>query len=335
MERLRIELARRDREILRLSQALETSEREKREISEQGMRDASTGYYVRPFFRKHLADAVLFARDLGGSGTIVAAELDGFVRLAAEAGTSAAEEYAAQAAAFLRAFFPQDAPAFRYDTGRLAWSLLGETADSALRRAETAPVALEDSEPFEGRARASFAVLDLAEVIGRRGTPDEAADAGLDILNQRLDAAERDGGDRVLSADGLEELSGLPVAYIVDPDPWQSAVLAERLEGEGWEVHRLSNGASEMEALSRRRPSVVVSELAVPQGDGFSLRRFMRGSSALGDIPFVLIADIKDAASVRTATDLGIDRYYKKPYFLSEMVGILAPLARQARKDSR
>jgi len=90
-----------------------------------------------------------------------------------------------------------------------------------------------------------------------------------------------------------------------------------------------------MEALARRKPSIVISELAVPQGDGFSLRRFMRGSSSLSEIPFVLIADIKDTASVRTASDLGIARYYKKPYFLSEIVGMLHELVKADAKGSK
>ena len=323
---LRRAVEERDREIARLREALESCEHEKREVLDQGMRDFSTGYYARPYFRKHLADAVLFARDLRGGGSVVAAYLDGFDKIVGESGTSVAEDLAARTASFFRAFFPRDAPAFRYETDRFAWSLLEESTESALRRAEAARVALSDSDAFERPMRASFAVLDLAEVVTRRGTLDEAADAALDILNRRLDSAERDGGDRVFSTDRLEELSGPPLAYIVDPDPWHASVLAERLEGEGWEVRKFADGASALEALSKRKPSIVVSELTVPQGDGFALRRYMRGSSSLEDVPFVLIADFKDSASARTAAELGIVRYYKKPYFLSEIVGILNQL---------
>lgn len=331
---LRKELARRDEEIARLRKALEALQREKQDISDKSMRDPATGFYIRPYFHKHLAGAVVFSRDLGGAGAVVAARLDGFGRMASELGIAAAEDFETRAAVFLRPFFPQDSPAFRYETGSFAWSLLGEGPQSAQRRAEEARVALADSEAFDGPVTASFAVLDIAEVTGRRGTPDEAADAALDIITRRLDSATQGGGNRVLATDELEELSGLPVVYIVDPDPWHASVLAERLESEGWEVQRFTNGASALEALVRRKPSIVVSELAVPQGDGFSIRSAMRSSSSLGDVPFVLLADIKDAASVRIAADLGIARYYKKPYFLSEIVSMLNQLVKRGNGDT-
>ena len=71
------------------------------------------------------------------------------------------------------------------------------------------------------------------------------------------------------------------------------------------------------------KPKVVVSELILSKLDGFVLREQILQNSETKDVETIFLSYKKDEDSVERALDLGITYYLKKPYILSELVGIV------------
>jgi CheY-like chemotaxis protein len=57
--------------------------------------------------------------------------------------------------------------------------------------------------------------------------------------------------------------------------------------------------------------------------DGFMIRETMLQSSILKNIPFIILSHKKDEETVQRALSLEIVHYLKKPYMLSELIGIV------------
>ena len=70
----------------------------------------------------------------------------------------------------------------------------------------------------------------------------------------------------------------------------------------------------------------------LPKLDAFRIREQLRMHSDTDQIPFVLISYLKDESNVLRALSLGIQHYYKKPFLLAELVGIVRLLAQAGER---
>src|SRR5436309_2496155 len=75
---------------------------------------------------------------------------------------------------------------------------------------------------------------------------------------------------------------------LVEDDLSLRETLAAALELDGWEVEALANGRDALQALSVRRPDVIVLDLMMPVMDGWEFRRLQREHH--GEIPVVVVS---------------------------------------------
>jgi CheY-like chemotaxis protein len=75
-------------------------------------------------------------------------------------------------------------------------------------------------------------------------------------------------------------------------------------------------------------PDAVLSDLVMPEEDGFALRGVLRAKeSEIGrHIPTLVISALSDPEIERRAADEGFDAYFVKPCDFQEVVGSLARL---------
>ncbi|MBN8595604.1 MAG: response regulator [Anaerolineae bacterium] len=98
--------------------------------------------------------------------------------------------------------------------------------------------------------------------------------------------------------------------------------IALELELRGYEVIQAENG---LDALNRLRtgvslPDIVVSDIAMPQVDGFKLLEYVRSTSHLDQIPFLFLTAYNAPDSIRLSRQLGVDDYVLKPFQASDLV---------------
>jgi two-component system OmpR family response regulator len=121
---------------------------------------------------------------------------------------------------------------------------------------------------------------------------------------------------------------------VVDDEPNILALLSASLRLSGFEVHAAGNGARALTAVAQARPDIVVLDVTLPDGDGFTLARALR--AAHGQLP-VLFLTARDGVEDRIAgLTAGGDDYVTKPFSLEELVLRLRAILRrtQPARDS-
>jgi len=136
----------------------------------------------------------------------------------------------------------------------------------------------------------------------------------------------------------LERLRNVRL-LLVDDDARVREPLGLLLQQEGADVECADSADAAWNALLRRPPQVLVSDVAMPGkgGDGYSLLRRVRGQApeAVRDLPAVaLTAHAREIDRTR-ALDAGFDMHVPKPVDVDQLVvGIGALVARQRRPSS-
>ncbi len=88
---------------------------------------------------------------------------------------------------------------------------------------------------------------------------------------------------------GEVRLSGRRVV-VADDDPAVVWFLADLLKTAGCVVHEAFDGRQALEAAYKMSPDIVLSDILMPELDGFSLCRALRRDVALRDVPVVLLS---------------------------------------------
>ena len=112
-------------------------------------------------------------------------------------------------------------------------------------------------------------------------------------------------------------LTGIRV-LVVDDDSGARTLMTTTLRSAGAEVRQCSSASEAFDAVAEWRPTILVSDLAMPDEDGYSLIRRLRASGH--DLPAVAITAYvrsEDEARVRAA---GFHRHIAKPFDPQELV---------------
>jgi two-component system OmpR family response regulator len=126
---------------------------------------------------------------------------------------------------------------------------------------------------------------------------------------------------------------GTPIrVLVVDDEPSLSELLMLALRYEGWDIRTAPDGTSALRIAKEFRPDAVVLDIMLPDMDGITVLRRMRGE--VGDVP-TLFLTAKDAVADRIAgLTAGGDDYVSKPFSLEEVVARLRGLVRRTAGPS-
>jgi DNA-binding response OmpR family regulator len=105
---------------------------------------------------------------------------------------------------------------------------------------------------------------------------------------------------------------------IVDDDPDMVETVCMMLESKGYEVGKAYDGIEGEEAISKRRPDLLVLDVMMPRKDGYALCTELKNKSDTRDIPIILLTAVGEAVqstSYSHADGMGMeaDDYIPKP----------------------
>jgi len=104
------------------------------------------------------------------------------------------------------------------------------------------------------------------------------------------------------------------------------------LETEGYRVFEAETLARGVIEAGTRKPDLIVLDLGLPDGDGATLVRDVRGWSS---VPIIVLSARVDEADKVAALDAGADDYLVKPFGVAELLArVRAALRRHARGAS-
>ena len=127
--------------------------------------------------------------------------------------------------------------------------------------------------------------------------------------------------------DDRQHLGGVRV-LVVEDDSDTLEMLRVILQDRGAEVITASSAAEALEALDHSRPDALVSDLAMPEQDGYDLinRIRQRGPEQGGRIPAVALTAYARAEDRVRALTAGFQMYVPKPVDPNELVAVVANL---------
>ena len=119
-----------------------------------------------------------------------------------------------------------------------------------------------------------------------------------------------------------------PVAIVIEDEPQIRRFVRGALEAEGWQVHEAGTLREGLAAAGTRQPDLLVLDLGLPDGDGVSLIRDVRGWSA---VPIIVLSARSDEADKIAALDAGADDYLTKPFGTGELLARVRANLRRPR----
>lgn len=101
---------------------------------------------------------------------------------------------------------------------------------------------------------------------------------------------------------------------VVDDHPDNQYYLQALLQANGYTVNLAANGVQALEQARQNRPDLIVSDLLMPEMDGYSLLKAWKADPDLANVPFVVYtATYTDPDDEALARQLGADDFLLKP----------------------
>ena len=119
---------------------------------------------------------------------------------------------------------------------------------------------------------------------------------------------------------------------IVDPDAATRREVRNACAQDGYQVLEAENGADALREVGSAHPSLVLLEVALPDGSGFDVCRELRKTDAA--VPVIMMSSRSDEIDVVVALEIGADDYVTKPLRIRDLVARMAAHLRRTRQES-
>lgn len=119
---------------------------------------------------------------------------------------------------------------------------------------------------------------------------------------------------------------------VIEDDPDISALLAEFLSREGYEVRTLQTGRLATQTVAGFAPALVILDIMLPGEDGFSVCRRIRSESA---VPIIMLTARSDDVDKIVGLELGADDYLGKPFNPRELLARIRARLRRSLVHER
>jgi len=106
----------------------------------------------------------------------------------------------------------------------------------------------------------------------------------------------------------------------IEDEPAILENVIETLEAGNYEVVGAENGAAGLELAQQVLPDLIVSDIMMPDMNGYDVLVALRGDPATARIPFIFLSAVAERSSVREGMNLGADDYLTKPFTATELL---------------
>jgi CheY-like chemotaxis protein len=103
---------------------------------------------------------------------------------------------------------------------------------------------------------------------------------------------------------------------VVDDDTSILDTVSSILAGEGYDVVSASSGQEALDAVTRKRPLLILLDMRMPVMDGWAVARALRGQGI--SVPIIVMTAAESAQ--RWADEVGAEGYLAKPFGLDELL---------------
>ncbi|TAK62237.1 MAG: response regulator [Bacteroidetes bacterium] len=115
---------------------------------------------------------------------------------------------------------------------------------------------------------------------------------------------------------------------IVDDEQGFVSLLAQTLRMDGYEVETAFDGQQGLDRLKTMKPDAIISDIVMPNIDGFEFFEQVKSDLLTKDIPFLFVTAYQDSEVLARARKIGIFGILRKPIDLDQIERRLRELLR-------
>ena len=101
---------------------------------------------------------------------------------------------------------------------------------------------------------------------------------------------------------------------IAEDSPTQSEQLKFILENHNYEVLTAKNGKEALQLAAQNKPSLIISDIVMPEMNGYNLCKEIKSNENTMDIPVILLTSLAKSDDVLEGISCGADNFITKPY---------------------
>jgi two-component system sensor histidine kinase/response regulator len=119
---------------------------------------------------------------------------------------------------------------------------------------------------------------------------------------------------------------------VVDDDPNILDNLADLLQISGYEVLAAINGVRALQAMQDKTPELIISDIMMPEMDGYTFYDAVRANPDWALIPFIFLTARGQSIDIRRGIGLGADHYIVKPFEPEDLLALVQARLRRTQE---
>lgn len=117
---------------------------------------------------------------------------------------------------------------------------------------------------------------------------------------------------------------------IVDDDPELRMALKLRLRANQYETVSASDGYSAIASAQKERPNLIILDLGLPAGTGFTVLKRLQENDTLSHIPVIVLTARDPQGNELRSLDSGATAFFQKPADNNELLQVIRASLRSA-----
>jgi CheY-like chemotaxis protein len=113
---------------------------------------------------------------------------------------------------------------------------------------------------------------------------------------------------------------------IIDDDQDARLALHVRLKANDYETHFAADGLSAISEARKIQPDLIILDLGLPAGDGFTVMERLRSNPHLSCIPLIVVSARDPKGNRERAQQCGALAYLQKPVKNEQLLGVVRKL---------
>jgi CheY-like chemotaxis protein len=125
----------------------------------------------------------------------------------------------------------------------------------------------------------------------------------------------------IIPPTGELETKKIPTVYFIDDSATMREVIKIAFRRENINVITCADAASALSQFEQSRPDVVITDVIMPDQDGYSVCSQIKAHPQFGHIPVVLMSGVVNKSVADKAVSVGADELIRKPFQPQELIG--------------
>ena len=115
-------------------------------------------------------------------------------------------------------------------------------------------------------------------------------------------------------------MSGIPTIYFIVDSATMREVIKIAFRRENINVVAYNDAASALDTFEQNRPDIVITDVIMPDKDGYEVCQFIKQHPTLGNTPVILMSGVVNRAVAEKAFSVKADELIRKPFQPQDLI---------------